>query len=294
MAGRFTPGGIDFSPLLNIIPTYQKQAEYAKQQGIEQTRRDILGRLMGTSTNPDWNEGARALLAAGDYEGGLKLAALASAERKANAPDWRGAGNGGVFDANSPTPPSVIYGGGSGFANPQFVPGSTPDQSKAQGFYKMGAEANAAIDQFGSTVNTESARSAIAGSVDEDAGMGLVGKFARSFVDPEAQQLKDAGKAFLAAITYRDSGANVSDKEYRLGQAQYLPRAGDDDATLTAKAQRRKAKLETIQGQGGPMFNPAAAPPPPSPGKYQDGQTATNPQTGQRILFQNGAWVPVR
>lgn len=40
---------------------------------------------------------------------------------------------------------------------------------------------------------------------------------------------------------------------------------------------------------------PAAAAAGGSPsGPFKDGQTAVNPQTGQRLLFQNGAWVPIR
>jgi len=38
-----------------------------------------------------------------------------------------------------------------------------------------------------------------------------------------------------------------------------------------------------------PSANPAAVP----PGGIQEGQTATNPQTGDKMIFQGGAWAPV-
>lgn len=37
-----------------------------------------------------------------------------------------------------------------------------------------------------------------------------------------------------------------------------------------------------------------AAPTQPRPSRYREGQTATNPQTGQKIIFRNGQWMPVQ
>jgi hypothetical protein len=45
------------------------------------------------------------------------------------------------------------------------------------------------------------------------------------------------------------------------------------------------------QGAGMPQNAPAAAA--VAPGGIREGQTATNRQTGQRIIFRNGAWGPM-
>jgi hypothetical protein len=46
-----------------------------------------------------------------------------------------------------------------------------------------------------------------------------------------------------------------------------------------------------LQGAGMPQTAPAAAA--MAPGGIREGQTATNRQTGQRIIFRNGAWGPM-
>lgn len=51
----------------------------------------------------------------------------------------------------------------------------------------------------------------------------------------------------------------------------------------------------TQQGQPVPSVANTIAPParPARPGQPQEGQTATNPQTGQKIVFRGGAWAPM-
>jgi hypothetical protein len=76
--------------------------------------------------------------------------------------------------------------------------------------------------------------------------------------------------------------------------ASYQAAAGRlADSSLTAATRRAAAQeilriMRARQNQFGAATGAATAAPP----TIREGQTATNPQTGQRLVFRNGQWTP--
>jgi hypothetical protein len=124
----------------------------------------------------------------------------------------------------------------------------------------------------------------------------------------ESQKFDQAQRDFINATLRRESGAVISEAEFFNARQQYFPQPGDTAETL---AQKRANRAEAIKGigagagrgykptasfdaQGGivergqPATQRTAAPP------IADGATATNPQTGQKIMFRGGQWVPAQ
>jgi len=64
--------------------------------------------------------------------------------------------------------------------------------------------------------------------------------------------------------------------------ATYSYGAGEGD-----KASIEKAKNSFYEVTGGQQF-------PQTGGGFNEGQTATNPSTGDKIVYKNGQWVPAR
>jgi hypothetical protein len=67
---------------------------------------------------------------------------------------------------------------------------------------------------------------------------------------------------------------------------------------VTGQMPSRQQGAQGAPGPGGPqgaaMPQSAPAPAAVAPGGIREGQTATNRQTGQRIIFRNGAWGPLQ
>jgi hypothetical protein len=120
------------------------------------------------------------------------------------------------------------------------------------------------------------------------------------------QNAEQAGLEFLQAILRKDTGAAITPAENDEYGKVYLPRAGDGPQVLQQKAESRQrvvaalnagmtpqailAKEKALQSQ-----QPAADQPNSQPDTQQPQQApiiATNPQTGQKLILQNGQWVP--
>lgn len=59
-------------------------------------------------------------------------------------------------------------------------------------------------------------------------------------------------------------------------------------SALNAPGQVKKE----LRGEAPPMTTAPAASASPATGTFPDGATATNPQTGQKIIFKGGKWQP--
>ncbi len=87
----------------------------------------------------------------------------------------------------------------------------------------------------------------------------------------ERQSFEQASRAFVNAVLRRESGATITDDEFKNKFKELIPRAGDGEAVLAQKALARKSAVETIKQAGG--------------GEYPTQQTAQNQVTQDEIEF---------
>lgn len=135
-------------------------------------------------------------------------------------------------------------------------------------------------------------------------------------VSEQFQMARQSGRNFLASVLRKDTGAAVTESEERLYGEVFLPSPGDKPGTLAQKAEARKQAIDAIRGGlgtaevlaiGQRLVNrgpgeaaparaapqPAPAAPPPQRPAAGTPRTATNPNTGERIMLTpDGQWVP--
>lgn len=126
----------------------------------------------------------------------------------------------------------------------------------------------------------------------------------------EFQEFRQAKDDFINAQLRRESGAAIGVDEYRKADRQYFPQPGDSKEVIAQKAKNRQLAVEGMIRGGGPSYTPSptvnkpasqpapAAPPatpaaPQAPQGVTEGATATNPQTGERVIFRGGQWTPL-
>lgn len=148
----------------------------------------------------------------------------------------------------------------------------------------------------------------------------LVGNYA---VGEDYQKYNQAKSDFINAQLRRESGAAIAPSEFESADKQYFPRPGDSPQVIEQKRANRRAAITAMGREGGPSYRPeatfredgaiastkpriapaqspveqpqqpqAAQPQPQAPAALSNGSTATNPKTGERIIFQDGKWVP--
>lgn len=146
---------------------------------------------------------------------------------------------------------------------------------------------------------------AIAGGVDPNSLPGLF------TFDPNLPSLHSAADLLVysaASALAGQSGRSVSDKDVALfrditgdprewvgNQEKYLAKLNTIERMLDINQEVIDKSLRGGPAPAAPQAAPGAAPPqPPASGAPQisEGQTATNPQTGQKLLFRGGQWVP--
>ena len=66
----------------------------------------------------------------------------------------------------------------------------------------------------------------------------------------EAQQYEAAKRNWIAAVLRKESGAAISQSEYRGADHQYFPQPGDTPGTIAQKRQLRNTALNTMQAAG--------------------------------------------
>lgn len=112
------------------------------------------------------------------------------------------------------------------------------------------------------------------------------------------QQYRQAASEFLAAILRKDTGAAVTKEEWNIYGEQFFPRAGDTPEVIQQKRQARRTAMEALRagsGAGAPMIpQTPQQPQQPRTGNFREGATATNPQTGEKLIYRGGQWVPAQ
>lgn len=126
----------------------------------------------------------------------------------------------------------------------------------------------------------------------------------------EYQSYDQAKRDFINAQLRRESGAVIADSEFENAHKQYFPVPGDPPELLEQKRRNRQVAIESMGREGGRSYRPKlgfdaagnvqrrAAPQQQQTqgqsGGISEGATATNPQTGQKIMFRGGQWVPAQ
>jgi hypothetical protein len=141
-------------------------------------------------------------------------------------------------------------------------------------------------------------------SVKEGAATGLfdfaVAKTGHGRAGEVHRQIASGAEALLRNLT----GAGMNKAEADEYVNRYRPSWKDNADSLLSKMDQLERELMSVmdtvgRGRGGmpglPGAAPAAKPAPAAPaGQISEGRTATNPQTGQKVRFQGGQWVPVQ
>jgi hypothetical protein len=139
--------------------------------------------------------------------------------------------------------------------NPVKAPAKlTEQQSKDVGFYNRGSKIVDRLDQQDTAL--------------KDTFSALGGNVSNYLKSDAYRQAEQTGRELLAVILRKDTGAAVTDKEMELYGSIYLPKPGDDDATVAQKRASRRTAIEGLKMGLGPaeiLFNSANPPAPPSP-----------------------------
>jgi hypothetical protein len=105
------------------------------------------------------------------------------------------------------------------------------------------------------------------------------------------QKFTQAKNKFITSLLRDESGAAIGTQEFVRYERELFPQPGDGPEVVAQKAENRKAAIDAMKKSAGPGYKapevPAQSAAAPS---VQEGATATNPQTGQKLTFRNGKW----
>lgn len=125
-------------------------------------------------------------------------------------------------------------------------------------------------------------------------GAGKAGNYAQS---EDYQKFRQAKEDFINAQLRRESGAAISADEFRKADQQYFPQPGDKPEVITQKAKNRQLSFDAMVRGAGPTYKPGpnvgTSDKPPEANDIPEGATATNPETGERVIRRNGKWSPL-
>lgn len=78
--------------------------------------------------------------------------------------------------------------------------------------------------------------------------------FLEGFKSEDSKRQQQAERNFINSILRRESGAAISDSEFKSGEIQYFPRIGDTPAVLAQKKQNRLQAQESLRAEAGPAW----------------------------------------
>lgn len=128
-------------------------------------------------------------------------------------------------------------------------------------------------------------------------GKGLISEFANRQASPDEQQYATAASDFVTAQLRKESGAVIGDEEFERKYREFFPVPGDTPAQIESKRNRRARASKNMEAESGGLYNAlygeqaqSMTQTEQSAAQYTEGQTATNPQTGERLVFRGGQW----
>jgi hypothetical protein len=117
---------------------------------------------------------------------------------------------------------------------------------------------------------------------------GGVGNYGQS---ANFQKYTQAKNKFITSLLRDESGAAIGTQEFARYEKELFPQPGDGPEVIAQKTENRKAAIEAMKKSAGPGYKaPADTPAASAAPAVQEGATATNPQTGQKLTFRNGKW----
>ncbi|MFF0982935.1 phage DNA ejection protein [Proteus mirabilis] len=193
---------------------------------------------------------------------------------------------------------------------------STGEQRKAAGFafrVRNGIDTANALVESG---KVSPQRAAAINSALRD------GTFARMALSGDEQSYIASMQDAVLAILRKESGAAIPDFEMERYFRTYTPQLGDEKAAVKTKSRLLENQFKAIRAESGKAFDAMMVinsgyetPPnqqtsntneqqqPPKTtvenqrggqsGSIFEGTTATNPKTGQKIIFRGGQWQPI-
>jgi len=124
--------------------------------------------------------------------------------------------------------------------------------------------------------------------------------FPNKFRDTQQQQYLAARDNWISALLRKESGAAISRSEYENAYRQYFPQWGDSPEVKEQKAQLRRIAEDNMKlvagGKAAEAETGAPAPstaPQQQPAPVTNEPTATNPRTGQKVVYRDGKWQPL-
>lgn len=120
--------------------------------------------------------------------------------------------------------------------NPVASPKLTEQQSKDVGFYNRGSKLLPVLEQQDKALT------------DVFSAAGANSPIGSNFLKSDAfRQAEQTGRELLAVILRKDTGAAVTPQEYNLYGDIYLPKPGDDPATIQQKREARRTAMEGLR-----------------------------------------------
>ncbi|WP_272688552.1 phage DNA ejection protein [Providencia sp. PROV128] len=170
-------------------------------------------------------------------------------------------------------------------------------------------------DAMKTLIDSGSVSPARAAFISQNLGDGMV---ANTALSPAEQTYLVHARDVTNAILRKDTGAAITQPEMIEYGKMYLPQPGDSAKALETKAKKIDARFKTLRGESGLVYEAmnvsskaydASEPksqvsqtnqpqqsqqvqssPQSSKQQYSEGMTATNPSTGQKMIFRGGKW----
>lgn len=134
----------------------------------------------------------------------------------------------------------------------------TEGQAKANLFGRRMQAAEEVIQRIGADYSPM-AINAKAGAEDLPIIGGLAGPTANAMLSDNSQAIEQAQRDFINAVLRRESGAVISDSEFRNARRQYFPQPGDSESTIKQKADNRRQAIEGMLDELPPGRRPPSA-----------------------------------
>jgi len=175
---------------------------------------------------------------------------------------------------------------------------STEGQKKASSFAFRMVESNDELSNLESTIDPTARIIPMIAS----AG-GVVSEAANRLASPEEQQYASAASDFVTAQLRKESGAAIGDAEFERKYREFFPVPGDTKKQIESKRKRRERANRSMIAESGSVYGALYKDAPveaektvkasPDGAQYTEGMTATNPQTGEKVQYRGGKWLPM-
>ena len=211
---------------------------------------------------------------------------------------------GGAASGASPSPVTVTGVDGKPVAVPA---GQNPKifrdeitKSAADAVAGKKTEVQANSEQFANRMETaehnlsglQGEASGVAGAAQQIFGQTPV--IGSAFQSQNYQKFAQAKSQFITALLRKESGAAISREEFSRYDREFFPQPGDGPEVVAQKSQARQVAIDAMKKGAGPGYKAPTATKPEVATTLStpEGATATNPQTGERLIRKGGKWVP--